>query len=93
MWLIVRFALRLQHRFSHFLDEERNAICALQNVCLMLAGSGLLPGTWSMMAAISRCPAEVSADTSDRPSHGGSNSGRKVIISSTPTLLFDPRSD
>ena len=56
--------------------------------CRMLAGSGLLPVTRSIMAAISRSPSRlrVSAVTYGRPIHGGSNSGRYVTISSTPRV-------
>ena len=53
-------ALRLQHRLRHFLHEQRNAVGALDNVrCQMLAGSGLLPVTRSIMAAISRSPSRL----------------------------------
>ena len=48
----LRFALALglQHRLGHFLDEQRNAIGALNDVLLILSGSALLPVTRSIIA-------------------------------------------
>ena len=57
--------------------------------CLSLSGSGLLPVTRSIIAAISRSPRRLrlSAVTYGRPTHGGSNSGRYVIVSSTRSVF------
>ena len=58
--------------------------------CRMFAGRSLLPATRSIMAAISRSPSRliVSAVTYGRPIHGGSNSGRNVMTSSTRRVLI-----
>ena len=52
---------------------------------LMLSGRDLLPVTWSISAAVSRSPRRLrlSAVTYGLPSHGGSNSDRYVMMSST----------
>ena len=44
-------ALRLQHRLRHLLDEQRNAVGALDDLRRMSAGSAWLPTTPSIMAA------------------------------------------
>ena len=55
------FALRFQHRLCHFLDEQRNAVGALDDVLPeCLPDSSLLPVTRSIMAAISRSPSRLS---------------------------------
>ena len=53
--------------------------------CRTFAGIGLLPATWSIMASISPRVSRlrVRAATCGCPIHGGSNSGRKVMSSST----------
>ena len=57
----------------------------------MLAGSGLLPATRSIIAAISRSPEPVEGERSDVGSSDPRRleSGRYVMISSTPKR-FDP---
>ena len=54
------FAFRLQHRLRHFLDEQRNAVCALDNVLSnTLRAVASLPATPSIIAAISRSPSRL----------------------------------
>ena len=58
--------------------------------CRMFGGMSLVPETWSIMEPTSRCASRlmVSTVTCGRPIHGGSNSGRKVTISSTRSVAI-----
>ena len=83
-------ALGLQHRLSHLLHEQRNAVGALHNLRHHIRSSSLLPTRRAMMAAVSRPPGRLSATlvTCDRPAHGALNSGRKATISSAGSVLI-----
>jgi hypothetical protein len=48
------FATRLQHRLSHFLHEQGNAVGTLDDVLADVDWQRLLPTTRSIMASISR---------------------------------------
>ena len=55
----VAFALRLQHRLRHFLNEQRNAVCALDNVLSDARWQRLVAGDAVDQAAISRSPSRL----------------------------------
>ena len=78
-------ALRLQHRLRHLLDEQRNAVRALDDVLSDVGGQRPIAGDLSIKAVTSRGASRliVSAVTCGRPIQGAANSGRKVTNSRT----------
>lgn len=79
-------------RLGHLVDEQRNAVGALDDVLPEVAGSDSLPTSQSIVAPTSRSARRltVSGMTWDRPIHGGSNSGRKVTTSSGRRIRLHP---